>query len=127
MDKIEGWEPHPTRKNIYKHKNSGLLYRRMKSGWFRKLPQKPIEEYDPIQLEILIKKVASTIGSNLEGLLFQQKNILDNQLNNLMIDHNGQAESITPDEIIGAYEIATIHNGHPGYFLCGWDDNGEDE
>ena len=34
-----------------------------------------------------------------------------------MIDHNGQADSITPDEIEGAYEIATIHNGHPGYFL----------
>ena len=55
---------------------------------------------------------------SLEGLLSQQKNILDNQLNNLMIDHNGQAESITPDEIIGAFEIATIHNGHPSYFLC---------
>ena len=55
-------------------------------------------EYDPKQLEILIEKVASTLGSQLEGLLFQQKNILDNQLNNLMIDHNGQADSITPDE-----------------------------
>ena len=28
-----------------------------------------------------------------------------------MIDHNGKANAITPDEIIGAYEIATIHNG----------------
>ena len=74
-------------------------------------------EYDPKQLEILIHKVAFTLGSNLEGLLFQQKNILDNQLNNLMINHNGQAESITPDEIVGAYEIATIHNGHPSYFF----------
>ena len=36
-----------------------------------------------------------------------------------MIDHNGQADSITPDEIVGAYEIATIHNGHPSYFLMG--------
>ena len=122
MEEIEGWEPHPTRKNIYKHKNSGLLYRRMKSGWFRKIPQKVIKEYDPEQLEILTKKVASTLGSNLEGLLFQQKNILENHLNNLMIDHNGQADSITPDEIIGAYEIATIHNGHPSYFLCGWEE-----
>ena len=34
-----------------------------------------------------------------------------------MIDHNGQADSITPDEIVGAYEIATIHNGHPSNFL----------
>ena len=78
-------------------------------------------EYDPKQLEILMHKVAFTLGSNLEGLLFQQKNILDNQLNNLMIDHNGQAESITPDEIVGAFEIATIHIGHPSYFLCGWE------
>ena len=74
-------------------------------------------EYDPLQLEILIKKVASTLGSRLEGLLFQQKNILENHLNNLMINHNGQAESITPDEIEGAFEIATIHNGHPSYFI----------
>ena len=74
-------------------------------------------EYDPEQLDLLIRKVASTLGGRLEGLLKQQKNILDNHLNNLMIDHNGQADSITPDEIEGASEIATIHNGHPGYFL----------
>jgi len=44
-----------------------------------------------------------------------------------MIDHNGKANAITPDEIIGAYEIATIHNGHPSYFLCGWEDNNEEK
>ena len=71
---------------------------------------------------MLIHKVASTVGNRLEGLLFQQKNILDNHLNRLMIYHKGQADSITPDEIEGAYEIATIHNGHPGYFLCGGED-----
>jgi len=80
-------------------------------------------EYEPEQLDLLIKKVASTLGSRLEGLLKQQKNILDNHLNNLMIDHNGQADSITPDEIIGAYEIATIHNGHPDYFLLTEEDD----
>ena len=74
-------------------------------------------EYDPEQLDLLIRKVASTLGGRLEGLLKQQKNILDNQLNQIMIHHDGQAESITSDEIEGAYEIATIHNGHPGYFL----------
>ena len=79
-------------------------------------------EYEPEQIELLIHKVAYTLGSRLEGLLFQQKNILDNQLNQIMIHHDGQAESITSDEIEGAYEIATIHNGHPGYFLCGRDD-----
>ena len=79
-------------------------------------------EYEPEQIELLIHKVASTLGGRLEGLFKQQQNILDNHLNNLMIDHNGQADSITPNEIEGAYEIATIHNGHPGYFLCGWED-----
>jgi len=78
-------------------------------------------EYEPEQIELLIHKVSSTLGNKLEGLLKQQQNILDNQLNQIMMHHNGQAESITSDEIEGAYEIATIHNGHPGYFLCGWE------
>ena len=80
-------------------------------------------EYEPEQIELLIHKVATTLGNRLEGLLFQQKNILDNQLNQIMIHHDGQADSITPDEIIGAYEIATIHNGHPSYFLLTEEDD----
>ena len=80
-------------------------------------------KYEPEQIELLIHKVATTLGNRLEGLLFQQKNILDNQLNQIMIHHDGEADSITPDEIIGAYEIATIHNGHPSYFLL----TGEDD
>ena len=39
-----------------------------------------------------------------------------------MIDHNGQADSITPDEIVGAFEIATIHNGYLSFFLSGWEE-----
>ena len=73
-------------------------------------------EYEPEQIKLLVHKVVSTLGSRLEGLLFQQKNILDNQLNSILIRHQGQAESITPDEIEGAYEIATIHVGHPSNF-----------
>ena len=79
-------------------------------------------EYDPKQIKIFMHKVTFNLGNKLEGLLYQPQNILDNHLNNLMIDHNGQADSITPDEIIGAFEIATIHNGHPSYFLCGWEE-----
>ena len=79
-------------------------------------------EFDPKQIKILMHKVAFNLGNKLEGLLYQPQNILDNHLNNLMIDHNGQADSITPDEIIGAFEIATIHNGHLNYFLCGWEE-----
>jgi len=65
-------------------------------------------EYEPEQIELLIHKVASTLGNRLEGLLRQQQNILDNQLNQIMMHHDGQADSITPDEIIGAYEIFFI-------------------
>jgi len=32
-------------------------------------------EYDPEQIELLIQKVASTLGTRLEGLFHQQKNI----------------------------------------------------
>ena len=73
--------------------------------------------YEPEQIELLIHKVSSTLGNKLEGLLKQQQNILDNQLDSILARHQGQADSITPDEIIGAYEIATIHNGHPEYFF----------
>ena len=79
--------------------------------------REPAPGYDPEQLDILIRKVASTLGDRLYGLLKQQENILENQLNQIMIHHDGKAESITSDEIEGAYEIATLHNGHPDYFF----------
>ena len=40
MSKIEGWEPHPTRKNIYINQKTGLLYERTKVGSFHRIPQK---------------------------------------------------------------------------------------
>ena len=40
MEKFEGWEPHPTRKNIYKDLKTGLLYGRRESGSFDRIPQK---------------------------------------------------------------------------------------
>ena len=54
---------------------------------------KEIVEYDSNQLEILMKKVAFTLGSKLEGLLYQQQNILDKselekQLKSLQIEAN---------------------------------------
>ena len=48
-------------------------------------------EYEPEQLDLLIRKVGNTLGNRLEGLLKQQQNILDNQLNQIMMHHNGQA------------------------------------
>ena len=92
-----------------------------------KLIRKVELEYDPEQIELLVHKVASTLGNRLEGLLYQQKNILENRLNSILIRHQGQAESITPDEIEGAYEIATVHVGHPSNFLWGWGDHKEEK
>ena len=43
MEKIEGWEPHPTRKNIYKDLKTGLLYERSIVGSFHRIPQKMTE------------------------------------------------------------------------------------
>ena len=37
------------------------------------------------------------------------KVILENQLNDSMNYHEGNAESVTPDEIEGAYEIAIVY------------------
>ena len=48
-------------------------------------------EYDPEQIELLIQKVAFTLGSRLEDLFYQLKNILENNLNQLMIDNQGEA------------------------------------
>ena len=46
MEKFEGWEPHPTRKNIYKDLKTGLLYRRRESGSFHRIPQKMTEHQE---------------------------------------------------------------------------------
>ena len=65
-------------------------------------------EYDPKQLEILMqKKVAFTLGSNFEGLLFQQKNILDNHLNNLML---GQFPAHILNDKFNAMKVYQLNN-----------------
>ena len=46
MEEIEGWEPHPTRKNIYIEQESGLLYIRTEVGSFSRIPQKMTEHQE---------------------------------------------------------------------------------
>ena len=46
MEEIEGWEPHPTRKNIYINQKTRLLYRKTKAGSFRRIPQKMTEHQE---------------------------------------------------------------------------------
>ena len=42
MEKFEGWDPHPTRKNIYIDQKTGLLYKRV-GKHFDRIPQKMTE------------------------------------------------------------------------------------
>ena len=46
MEEIEGWDPHPTRKNIYIDQETGLLYRRTEVGSFRRIPQEMTEHQE---------------------------------------------------------------------------------
>ena len=66
-------------------------------------------QYDPKQLDLLMKMVASTLGDRLPGLTKQQDNIMENRLDSILARHKGQADAITPEELEGAYEIAMLH------------------
>ena len=46
MENYEGWDPHPSRKNIYIDQETGLLYRRTEVGSFRRIPQKMTEHQE---------------------------------------------------------------------------------
>ena len=46
MENYEGWDPHPTRKNIYIDQATGLLYERTKVGSFHRIPQKMTEHQE---------------------------------------------------------------------------------
>ena len=43
MESYEGWDPHPSRKNIYINQKTGLLYERSVVGSFHRIPQKMTE------------------------------------------------------------------------------------
>jgi len=43
MEKFEGWDPHPSRKNIFIDQKTGLLYERSVVGSFHRIPQKMTE------------------------------------------------------------------------------------
>ena len=45
MENFEGWDPHPTRANIFIDQGTGLLYRRMKNS-FERIPQKMTEHQE---------------------------------------------------------------------------------
>ena len=46
MEKIEGWDPHPSRKNIFIDQKTGLLYERSVVGSFHRIPQEMTEHQE---------------------------------------------------------------------------------
>ena len=62
MAKIEGWDPHPTRKNIYKNQKTGLLYKRV-GKHFDRIPQKMTEHQECEDFRKAIGIVAMTSRS----------------------------------------------------------------
>ena len=46
MEKFEGWDPHPTRKNIFIDQKTGLLYERSVVGSFHRIPQEMTEHQE---------------------------------------------------------------------------------
>ena len=46
MENYEGWDPHPSRKNIFIDQKTRLLYRRTKVGSFRRIPQEMTEHQE---------------------------------------------------------------------------------
>ena len=63
------------------------------------------------------KKVAQVLGyDRLHNLDKLQSQSLNNQLNDLIEEHNNIVEIITDDEIIGRYELVTKHI-YPNEFI----------
>ena len=46
MENYEGWDPHPSRKNIFIDQETGLLYERSVVGSFHRIPQKMTEHQE---------------------------------------------------------------------------------
>jgi len=46
MENYEGWDPHPSRKNIFIDQKTGLLYERSVVGSFHRIPQKMTEHQE---------------------------------------------------------------------------------
>ena len=63
------------------------------------------------------KKVADVLGHDrLHNLDELQSQSLNNQLNDLIEEHGYIVETVTDDEIIGRYELVTVHI-YPNEFI----------
>ena len=57
----------------------------------------------------LSQRVLLVLGTRLNGFYRQRFVALDNCLNQMLEQHNGYQDTITDDEIEGAYEMVTEH------------------
>ncbi len=62
MENYEGWDPHPSRKNIYKNQKTGLLYKSV-GKHFEMIPQKMTEHQEIEDFRKAIGVVAMTSRS----------------------------------------------------------------
>ena len=67
MENYEGWDPHPSRKNIFIDQETGLLYRRTEVGSFRRIPQKMTEHQEIEDFRKATGVVAMTSRSRGKG------------------------------------------------------------
>ena len=67
MEEIEGWDPHPTRKNIFIDQKTGLLYERSVVGSFHRIPQKMTEHQECEDFRKATGVVAMTSRSRGKG------------------------------------------------------------
>ena len=68
MENYEGWDPHPSRKNIYINQKTGLLYKRMENS-FERIPQKMTEHQECEDFRKASGLVAMTSRSRGKGVL----------------------------------------------------------
>lgn len=71
IKETEKWKPHPTRKNIFIEKRSGLLYERLSGGWFN-----IIEQDNPVLQELeSLTRITDTmpVKSNVKPLQYYSK------------------------------------------------------
>ena len=69
MENYEGWDPHPSRKNIFIDQKTGLLYERSVVGSFHRIPQNMTEHQECEDFRKASGLVAMTSRSRGKGVL----------------------------------------------------------
>ena len=65
--------------------------------------------YPKAEVDKLSKKVAETLGEQLLNYSDRQKVLFEEVMGRVMKRHNGNSDTITPMEIVGAHEMVTEH------------------